>query len=115
MLRRLAAFLFALFVVSAVITAFAQQQPSGRVVIRAGKLLDVRSGKTLTDQAIVIEGDKIISVGAAADAKTSASDKMIDLRNATVVPGLIDAHTHLTMDPKDSGYESLGISVPGKH
>jgi len=108
MLRRSAAVLVAVTIVSSVF-AFAQQ---GRTVIRAGKLLDVRSGKTLTDQAIVIEGDKIASVGAAADVKTSASDKMIDLRNATLVPGLIDSHTHITADPKDQGYEALGISAP---
>lgn len=83
-----------------------------RVVVQAGKLLDVRSGKTLSRQAIVIENGKIVSVGPAADIRTTPRDKVIDLPGATVLPGLIDAHTHLTMDPQDMGYESLGISVP---
>ncbi len=43
-----------------------------RVIIRAGRVLDVKTGKTLTNQAIVIEGDKIVSVGPAADAKPDA-------------------------------------------
>jgi imidazolonepropionase-like amidohydrolase len=88
-----------------------QPAPS-RVVVRAGNLLDVKTGKTLANQAIVIEGDKIVSVGAMADVKSSPSDKVIDLSHATVLPGLTDAHTHLTSDPKNLGYARLAISVP---
>ncbi len=82
------------------------------VVIRAGHLLDVKTGNMLTGQAITIEGDKIVSVGPAADIKSDPGTEVVDLPNATVLPGLIDAHTHLTGDPKDLGYESLGISIP---
>jgi imidazolonepropionase-like amidohydrolase len=85
---------------------------SRRVVIRPGHLLDVKTGNMLTGQAIVIEGDKIVSVGPMADAKSATGAETIDLPNATVLPGLIDAHTHLTYDPKNLGYEGLGISVP---
>ncbi len=90
--------------------AFSQQLPK-RTVIHAGKLLDVKTGNTLSDQAIVIEGDKIVSIGAMSALKLSGNDKRIDLANATVLPGLIDAHTHLTFDPQ-FGYEGLSISVP---
>ncbi len=83
-----------------------------RVIIRAGRVLDVKSGNTLTAQAIVIEGDKIVSIGPAADAKPAPGTETIDLSNATVLPGLIDAHTHLTFDPKNLGYEGLGIATP---
>lgn len=86
-------------------------QAPKRIVIHAGKLLDVKTGSTLSDQGIVIEGDKIVSVGAMSSIKPSDSDQRIELGNATVLPGLIDAHTHLTFDPQ-FGYESLGISVP---
>ncbi|HSB77123.1 MAG TPA: amidohydrolase family protein [Terriglobales bacterium] len=83
-----------------------------RVVVHAARLLDVRTGHTLRDQAIVIENDRIVSVGPAAQAKVAPGATRIELGNLTVLPGLIDAHTHLTMDPYHFGYSSLGISVP---
>jgi imidazolonepropionase-like amidohydrolase len=108
---------FKLILLSFVLSVFATaQEPAaktpGRLVVHAGKLLDVRSGKTLTDQAIVIEGGKIVSVGPMAQSNRSAGDRLIDLPNATVLPGLTDAHTHMTGDPQDVGYEGLGISIP---
>src|SRR5205085_10003625 len=62
-------------------------------------------------RSIAIEGDKISSVGPVSAVKASTNDRVIDLPNATVLPGLIDAHTHLTFNPQ-FGYESLAISVP---
>ncbi len=50
------------------LAAAQEPEPAGRVIVHAGKLLDVRSGKTLTDQAIVIEAGKIVSVGPFAQA-----------------------------------------------
>ena len=92
--------------------ASAQEPGSSRVVVHAGKLLDVRSGKTLTDQAIVIEAGKIVSVGPFSQAKRASGDRLIDLSAATVLPGLTDAHTHLTGNPQDAGPQALGISLP---
>src|SRR5207245_251545 len=83
-----------------------------RIIIHAAKLLEVKTGKTLADQAIVIDGDKIVSVGPMVQVQRSTSDRLIDLPNATVLPGLTDAHTHLTGDPRNIGYQSLGISIP---
>src|ERR1700751_2588095 len=82
-----------------------------RVAVHAGHVLDVKSGKMLADQTILIEDGKIASISAAAEAKVPCDAVRIELPNATVLPGLIDAHTHLTMDPK-FGYERLAISVP---
>jgi imidazolonepropionase-like amidohydrolase len=90
--------------------ALAQQPVPNRVVIHAGRLLDVKTGRVLTNQNLVIEDDKIVSVGAAS--APTAGSKLIDLPNATVLPGLIDAHTHLTFNVGDVGYQGLGISVP---
>jgi imidazolonepropionase-like amidohydrolase len=86
-------------------------QISRPVVVHAGHLLDVKSGKLLADQMLVIEGGRIVSVGASGDAKIPADATRIDLPDATILPGLIDAHTHLTYDPK-FGYEVLAISIP---
>lgn len=82
-----------------------------RVIVHAGHLLDVKSGKMLTDQAVVIDGDKIVSVGPNADARPTAADTVIDLSRATLLPGLIDVHTHLTGNTQ-FGYDVLAISVP---
>jgi imidazolonepropionase-like amidohydrolase len=92
--------------------AVAQSPAPRHVVIRPGHVLDVKTGNTLSGQAIVIEDDKIVSVGPAADAKLAPGTETIDLPSATVLPGLIDAHTHLTFDTNQIGYPALGISVP---
>jgi imidazolonepropionase-like amidohydrolase len=85
---------------------------SQRVIVHAGKLLDVRTGKALTDQAIVIEEGKIVRVGPMGQTNRSSGDRLIDLPNATVLPGLTDAHTHLTGNPQDVGPQALSISIP---
>src|SRR5580658_7823711 len=103
-------FLVATFTLVVFMTQAVAQQSAQRVVIRAGHVLDVKSGQMLSDQAIVIEGDKIVSVGPASGAP-AIDATTINLPNATVLPGLIDAHTHLTFNPS-FGYETLAISVP---
>src|ERR1700733_10182683 len=103
-------FLFCLFSLGISSIVMAQSAPcSNTVVIRAGHLLDVKTGKSLANQTIVIQGDKIASVGS--DARVPAGAQAIDLPNATVLPGLIDAHTHLTMTT-NFGYSQLAISIP---
>jgi imidazolonepropionase-like amidohydrolase len=91
------------------ISALAQTTPQ-KTVINAGRLLDVKTGRVLTNQQIVIEGDKIVSIGPATS--TPAGAQVINLPNSTVLPGLIDAHTHLTFENTKLGYEGLGVSVP---
>jgi len=86
-------------------------QAPQRVAVHAGHMLDVKSGKMLSDQTLLIEDGKIVSAGASSEAKIPSDAVKIDLPNATVLPGLIDAHTHLTMDPH-FGYETLALSVP---
>lgn len=93
--------------------AFVAQSPAKETtLIRAGKLIDVRAGRVLNDQAILIEGDRIKQVGSSQSVKAPAGARVIDLSSATVLPGLIDCHTHLTFDPSHSGYSALGISTP---
>ena len=79
--------------------------------VRCGKLLDVRAGHLLENQLILWDKDRLItSTGAANSAPSGVVP--IDLLDSTCLPGLIDVHTHITFDPQDSGYKSLGISVP---
>jgi imidazolonepropionase-like amidohydrolase len=81
--------------------------------VHCGKLLDVRSGRILIDQVIVFDASgTITAVGPASSPLAPGGATMVDLANATCLPGLIDVHTHLTGDPRDSGYQGLGVSVP---
>ncbi|HEU4648067.1 MAG TPA: amidohydrolase family protein, partial [Gemmatimonadales bacterium] len=73
----------------------AQQAAQPVVVVRAARLLDVRSGQVLRPGVVVIQGDRIKSVGAAGVPRGA---RVIDLGDATLLPGLIDAHVHLTHD-----------------
>jgi imidazolonepropionase-like amidohydrolase len=77
-------------------------------VIRAGTLIDGKSATPRRDQVIVIRGSRIESVGDAASVKIPEGAAVIDLSRATVLPGLIDAHTHVFLqgeDPADGGYD----------
>src|SRR5215813_6338473 len=102
--------LFAFLLIPGLLIAQSAQKET--IVIKAGKLVDVRSGRVLTDQAILIENDRIKQVGASSSITTPAGAKVIDLSNMTVLPGLIDCHTHLTSEPGHNGYEGLGVSIP---
>jgi imidazolonepropionase-like amidohydrolase len=91
------------FVVAALVvcvTSFASAQSQPTIVLHCGHVLDVHAGKLLADQNIVISGDRIRTIGPAATTPSPAGAKVIDLTNATVLPGLIDAHTHLIGDDK---------------
>jgi imidazolonepropionase-like amidohydrolase len=98
--------------------AFAQQagSPSAQVsVIRAGTLIDGKSDKPRHDQVIVIRGHRIESVSDAASAKTPVGATVIDLSQATVLPGLIDSHTHIFLqgeDPAQGGYDANILTAP---
>ncbi len=85
----------ALFLASSMLTAagFAAEP---QIAVHAHRLLDVRTG-TVSDAFIVIEGDRIRSVEAVAP----SGARIIDLGNATVLPGLIDSHVHLEADWND--------------
>jgi len=69
------------------------------VAIRAGRLFDSNAGKLLTDQIVLLQGERITEVGAASEVQIPAGVQVIDLRGATVLPGLIDAHTHMFNTP----------------
>jgi imidazolonepropionase-like amidohydrolase len=93
------------------ITASAQAPAAKRTVIRAGRVLNVRTGELKANQAMVIEGDKIAQIASSSEVKAAAGDTTIELPDATVLPGLIDMHTHLTFDLNSLGYQGLSIST----
>jgi imidazolonepropionase-like amidohydrolase len=73
---------------------------SAVTLVKADRLLDPRTGNVLSPAAVLIEGGKIKEVGAPSrvQANAAAGVKIIDLGNATLLPGLIDSHTHLLLD-----------------
>src|SRR3989449_11486496 len=101
--------LFLATLVGIAITASAQAPK--RTVIRAGRVLNVRTGELRGNQTIVIEGDKISQIAPSSEVKAAAGDTTIDLSDATLLPGLIDMHTHLTFELSSLSYEGLKIST----
>ncbi len=86
----------------------APSQPPASLVVKAGRVLDVRKGSYVENAAVWIEGDRIKEVGSASDVQAHApkSAAVIDLGRATVLPGLIDCHTHIMarIPDDDDGY-----------
>jgi imidazolonepropionase-like amidohydrolase len=96
------------------------QVPGGVTLIKAARLLDPRSGSVLSPAAVLIEGGRIKEVGAPerVQADVPAGVTTIDLGSATVLPGLIDSHTHLLLDvivpaEAESARRYNGDFVPG--
>jgi imidazolonepropionase-like amidohydrolase len=75
--------------------------------VRAGHLLDVKTGKLLDGETIVVVGDAIQSIAPTGQVQAQPGDTVLDLSGLTVLPGLIDVHTHLTMNPDFDPYREL--------
>jgi imidazolonepropionase-like amidohydrolase len=87
----------------AAVSLFAQVKSV--TVIKAGRMIDTINGRVLTDQVIIIEGDRIKEVGSGLAIPAGAT--VIDLSKMTVLPGLTDAHTHITTQAGGDYYEEL--------
>ena len=90
--------------------ASTQAQEATITAIKAGKLIDVENGKVLTNQIIIVRHDSIIQVGANISIPKGAS--IIDLSKYTVLPGLIDCHTHITGQPSGDYYADIFRKSP---
>jgi imidazolonepropionase-like amidohydrolase len=87
--------------------------PPRTIALRAGRLFDSRTGQMLTKQIVVLHGERITDVGAEAQIKIPAGSQVVDLSQATVLPGLIDAHTHMfnQRGPKTTTEAAMLIAV----
>ena len=85
----------------------AQQAQKTRTLVRAGHVLDVRTGKVADAETIVVAGDSVLSIGPTAKVQAQPGDTIVDLGSMTVLPGLIDVHTHLTMNTDFDPYHEL--------
>ncbi len=109
-----------LFVFAVVIYSGAQESNSNPVlhpftVIRAGAVIDGKSDSVRRNQIIIIRGNRIESISDAAAANVPAGSDVIDLSHATVLPGLIDSHTHIFLqgeDPAQGGYDINILKYP---
>jgi len=103
--------LIAAAIAAALIPTLAAAQDTARTLIRAGHIVDVHTGNEPADQTIIVTGDRITAIAPTASTPKQSGDKEIDLRALTVLPGLIDVHTHLTMDTNFDPYHELSTSV----
>lgn len=87
----------------------------GLVAIRAGHLFDSITGRMSARQVIVISDDRITAVGPEAQVKIPPEAKVIDLSNATVLPGLIDAHTHMFNDRRRDGTTEASMLIAAQN
>ena len=76
---------------------------AGVIAIRAGHLFDSNTGRMLANQLVIISGDRITDVGPQGELRIPAGARLIDLSHSTVLPGLIDGHTHMFNDRRPNG------------
>ena len=91
-------------------TVGAQQNPPSKVIaVRASRMLDVKSGSVVPNAVVLIQDDKITAAGTSL--KIPAWTDVVDLGNATLLPGLIDCHTHLMARMSDDDPQGYGLSL----
>ena len=95
-------------VAAAALATVAPPAPDAPVIaIHAAHLVDVVAGRMLDDAVVIISGDHVAAAGSAATTPTPAGARRIELGAATLLPGLIDVHVHLTSNASDEGLNGL--------
>lgn len=92
---------------------YAQAPPQAVIAVRAGKMFDSKAGQMLTGQVVLIQGDRILDVGPEGQVTVPAGAQVIDLSQDTVLPGLIDGHTHIydTLNPLTTTKEASAFAA----
>jgi imidazolonepropionase-like amidohydrolase len=103
-------FYLSLFMLQIAVVVSASGQAATRTLIRTGHLLDVKIGAEPAAQTIIVTGDRITAIAPTASTPKQAGDTEIDLTKYTVMPGLIDVHTHLTMANNFDPYWELSMT-----
>ncbi len=91
---------------------FAPLLPAQPTYLNADAKIDVIGGKTVENPAVVIENGRIVTAGEAADLQVPEGATEVALPGMTILPGLVDMHTHQTRAPNIHGYNRLKYSVP---
>ncbi len=91
-------------------TCSAQTAPKHPIVLHAARMLDVANGKVVSPGEVLVEGDRITAAGTSVTHPAGA--EVIDLGDATLMPGLIDVHTHLFLHPGAEDLQTVEESVP---
>src|SRR5436309_10868969 len=91
-----------LLLLALLLSAAGERPQPRRTLIRAAHLFDARKGTLVSPGAVLVENDRIVKVGA--DAKADDGAETIDLGDATLLPGLMDAHEHLTFEAGPSWF-----------
>ena len=91
-------------------TAEAQNAPPQPIVLRAARLLDIKTGRILKPGEVLVQGERIVEAGTSV--KHPAGAEVIDLGDRTLLPGLIDAHVHLFLHPGAEDLQTVQESVP---
>ena len=86
------------------------QPPSPAIVLHAARMLDVAAGKIVSPCEVLVQGERIVEVGAKVSHPAGA--QVIDLGDVTLIPGLIDAHVHLFLHPGAEDLQTVEESVP---
>ncbi|HEX4716305.1 MAG TPA: hypothetical protein VH164_15395, partial [Ktedonobacteraceae bacterium] len=84
-----------------------QARTNERLAIRAGRMFTGKADDLVKQQVILIEGSRIVQVGPASEVQIPAGTEVLDLGNATVLPGLIDGHTHIFASGPDLDEQML--------
>ncbi len=92
--------------------AFSQPAPpaNSSIVLHAARLLEIETGKIVTPGEVLVQGERIVEVGASVQHPAGA--QVLDLGDVTLMPGLIDAHVHLFLHPGAEDLQTVEESVP---